>query len=79
MKADQEPSGEGKSAPISSFGVLGARLTWTALGPLALVATIWGVASARKGWLTRQDVANTMPLDQLRAALSAKRQRFRKG
>jgi hypothetical protein len=55
MKTDQEPSGEGKPAPITSFGVLGARLTWTALGPLALVATIWGVAAAHKGWLTPLD------------------------
>ncbi len=55
MKTDSEPSGEGKPAPISGLGVLGARLTWTALGPLALVATLWGVASARKGWLTPLD------------------------
>jgi len=34
-----------------------------------------GVAVARKGWLTREDVVNTLPLDQLRAALLAKRQR----
>ena len=46
---------KGKPAPITSFGVLAARLIWTALGPLALVATLWGVASARKGWLTPLD------------------------
>jgi divalent metal cation (Fe/Co/Zn/Cd) transporter len=55
MKTDLQPSGEGKPAPISSFAVLGARLTWTAIGPLALVATLWGVASTHKGWLTPLD------------------------
>jgi divalent metal cation (Fe/Co/Zn/Cd) transporter len=57
MKTDDQPSKEGRPAPITSFGVLGARLTWTALGPLALLATIWGIASARRGWLTVLDAA----------------------
>jgi DNA polymerase (family 10) len=34
-----------------------------------------GAGIARKGWLTKPDVINTLPLDKLRAALSAKRTR----
>ncbi len=40
------------------------------LGHLAL-----GVGSARKGWLTRADVVNCLPLDQVRNVLAAKRVR----
>jgi len=32
-----------------------------------------GVAVARKGWLRREDVINTLPLPQLRRALRRKR------
>ena len=32
-----------------------------------------GVGVARKGWLTKQDVLNTLPLESLRKALAAKR------
>jgi len=35
----------------------------------------FGVASARRGWLTAADVLNTRPLEELRALLSARRQR----
>lgn len=34
---------------------------------------ILGVNIARKGWLTRQDVINTLPLDKVEAALAQKR------
>jgi DNA polymerase (family 10) len=34
-----------------------------------------GAGIARKGWLTRDDVINTLPLAKLRAALQAKRRR----
>lgn len=34
-----------------------------------------GVGVARKGWLTKHDVVNTLPLDALRAELRRKRQR----
>lgn len=34
-----------------------------------------GVGIARKGWLTREDVVNTMPLEKLRKELNRKRQR----
>jgi DNA polymerase (family X) len=35
----------------------------------------FGVRTARKGWLTRDDVLNTLPLGQIEPALQAKRQR----
>ena len=35
----------------------------------------FGVSSARRGWLTAADVLNTRPLEELRAVLSARRQR----
>ena len=34
-----------------------------------------GAGIARKGWLTKEDVINTLPLDKLRKALQAKRRR----
>jgi len=34
-----------------------------------------GAGVARKGWLTRADVVNTLPLEKLRQALAAKRQK----
>ncbi len=38
-----------------------------------------GVGIARKGWLTRGDIINTLPLEQLRQALAAKRAGFKAG
>jgi len=55
MKTDLQTPTQQKPAAITSFGVLLARLTWTAFGPLALGATLWGVATARQ-WLTSFDV-----------------------
>lgn len=37
-----------------------------------------GAGVARKGWLTREDVVNTLPLDKLRTALGAKRRQLGK-
>jgi DNA polymerase (family 10) len=35
---------------------------------------LWfGVAAARKGWLTREDVLNCLPLDEIQRVLNAKR------
>ncbi len=34
-----------------------------------------GAGIARKGWLTKADIVNTLPLEKLRTALAAKRQR----
>jgi DNA polymerase (family X) len=40
------------------------------------VQFLWfGVGTARKGWLTRQDMVNTLPLGKIEAVLAAKRQR----
>ncbi len=37
---------------------------------------LWfGIGTARKGWLTRQDVVNTLPLGKIEAVLQAKRRR----
>jgi DNA polymerase (family 10) len=38
-----------------------------------------GAGVARKGWLTREDVINTLPLPALRQALAAKRARPARG
>jgi DNA polymerase (family 10) len=35
---------------------------------------IFGIKSARKGWLTRQDLLNTLPLKEVESALQLKRQ-----
>ncbi len=35
----------------------------------------YGIGAARKGWLTRADVVNTLPLGKIEAALAAKRAR----
>ena len=35
---------------------------------------IFGIKSARKGWLTRQDLLNTLPLKEVETALQLKRQ-----
>ena len=34
----------------------------------------YGVASARRGWLTADDVLNTRPLDELKRLLAQRRQ-----
>jgi DNA polymerase (family 10) len=36
----------------------------------------YGVGAARKGWLTREDVVNTLPLGRIEGVLSAKRRRL---
>ena len=36
---------------------------------------IFGIGSARKGWLTKEDVINTRPLEQVTSFLTAKRDR----
>jgi DNA polymerase (family X) len=40
-----------------------------------LQAVIYGIKAARKGWLTRNDVINCLPLADIKMALEAKRQR----
>jgi DNA polymerase (family 10) len=43
--------------------------------PVALGVLRWGIATARRAWLTPGDVLNTLPLDQFRAALRRTRTR----
>lgn len=38
---------------------------------------IYGIKTARKGWLTRKDVVNCLPLGEIEEVLQAKRSRFR--
>ena len=54
---------------------LGARLTISsdAHSTAELEFMQFGVGSARRGWLTSDDVLNTRPLDELRAILRARR------
>jgi DNA polymerase (family 10) len=40
-----------------------------------LQAVIYGIKAARKGWLTRNDVINCLPMAEVKMALGAKRQR----
>ena len=51
-------------------------------GPNTLIHTRWGVATARRAWLTKADVANTLPWEQfaeLCASAPAERRRARRG
>jgi DNA polymerase (family 10) len=56
---------------------LGARFTVSsdAHSTSELEFMQFGIGSARRGWLTAGDVLNTLPLEELRAVLSARRQR----
>ena len=38
----------------------------------------WGIATARRAWLTAADVANTLPWAQFRAAAQARAERRRR-
>lgn len=44
--------------------------------PRGLQDVFFGVRLARKGWLTREDVVNCLPLGKVEAVLNAKRKRF---
>jgi hypothetical protein len=46
-----------KPGEISSFWVLGARLTWVGVGPLALAGITYCIVSGGTGWLTGFDAA----------------------
>lgn len=46
-----------KPGEITSFAVLGARLTWILIGPLVLVGITYGVVTGGAGWLTGLDAA----------------------
>jgi DNA polymerase (family 10) len=36
---------------------------------------VFGIRAARKGWLTRADVVNCLPLAEIKSVLKAKRER----
>lgn len=55
MQTESESPDGKKPGEITSLRVLGARLTWLAFGPLALLATIWGIAARGRHWLTGLD------------------------
>jgi hypothetical protein len=57
MDTNLESPDQTTSKPITSFSVLGARLTWVLLGPLALLGITWGIVSQGTGWFTGLDVA----------------------
>jgi hypothetical protein len=57
MNTNVESASQNASKPISSLAVLGARLTWILLGPLALLGITWGIVSKGTGWLTGLDAA----------------------
>ncbi len=50
-------SASAQGAQITSLGVLGARLTWVLLGPVAIAGIAWGILSSGSGWLTALDAA----------------------
>jgi DNA polymerase (family 10) len=42
----------------------------------ARLQDLWfGIGAARKGWLTKEDVVNCLPLAKIEAALKAKRRK----
>jgi hypothetical protein len=55
MNTNLEPADQNTSKPISSLAVLGARLTWMLLGPLAVLGFTWGIVSQGTGWFTGLD------------------------
>lgn len=50
-------SSEPRPGEITSFKVLGARLTWILIGPLVLIGITYGVVTKGAGWLTGLDAA----------------------
>ena len=55
MNANLESPGPSDPKPISSITVLGARLMWTFLGPIALVLITYGIITQGSGWMTALD------------------------
>ena len=55
MKSHTESTITKSPQPISSVWVLGARITWVALGPAALLFTTYGIIANGTGWLTGLD------------------------
>ena len=57
MDTNNPDSTPAKPGEISSFWVLGARLTWIFVGPVALLGITYGIVSGGTGWLTGFDLA----------------------
>ncbi len=55
MKTNPESPSAKRPGEITSFTVLGARLTWVALGPLAFAALAAGIVYRGQGWFTGLD------------------------
>lgn len=55
MKPKTELTGDNATRQISSAFVLGARLTWMGLGPIALVFATFAIVAGGTGWLTALD------------------------
>lgn len=57
MKTNPDTVNEKKAGEITSLSVLGARLTWAALGPLVLLVMAGAVFSKAHSWFSALDVA----------------------
>lgn len=56
MKSHSDSTGAPAPGQINSLSVLVARLTWSFLGPAALLFTSYGIIANGTGWLTGLDV-----------------------
>lgn len=56
MRWNTEQYNQPQPGQISSLWVLGARVTWTVLGPFALFLLSAGIVSRGTGWATALDV-----------------------
>jgi hypothetical protein len=57
MDTNPGSADQNNTKPVTSLFVLGARLTWVPLGPLALLGIIGGIVSQGTGWFTGLDAA----------------------
>lgn len=55
MTSKGHPSNGSHAGEIDSLWVLGARLTWTILGPAALLLLVFGIVTRGSGWTTGLD------------------------
>jgi divalent metal cation (Fe/Co/Zn/Cd) transporter len=55
MKTNVPSPSQDNAGGITSLSVLGARLTWVILGPIAFVLLVVGIVQRGNGWLTGLD------------------------
>jgi hypothetical protein len=55
MRTNVDFHGDHNEGGIHSITVLGARVTWTLLGPFVLLLTTWSIVAQGIGWLTWLD------------------------